>query len=195
MTDLLERFQALHIQTEEIQHPDVSLPLIKISLEGKQPVTVLMTNGLSRKEMPVPSSSVEPKRVELYWCLPDYWDLTNPNLNWMFSWTDKLIHHLLDKEQVWYGDGHTFHSGKLSTSMKQEYLMLMKPFLLDELFSQENKLSDLGFLAIVPLFKAEFEFKQRKGTFSLINKMVDQGVSEVLDDYRESLLKRKFGLF
>jgi hypothetical protein len=78
--------------------------------------------------------------------------------------------------------------------MKQEYLMLVKPLIVsDVLFKVQEAGKSIGFLSIVPLFKTEFDFKQQKGTSSLVTKMTEGGVSELLDDYRESLLKKRFG--
>jgi hypothetical protein len=196
MSDLLDYFLKQNVTAESFQHPEVSLPLLKIRMEGKRPVTLIMTDGLSQKKMKLPAQSNEFDQVELYWALPEYWDLSdlsNPNTNWIFHWLNKLIRHLLDKD-VWLGHGHTFQCQPLSLTMKQEYLMLMKPLIVNDVLSKAQEATkNVGFLAIVPLFKTEFDFKQQKGTNSLVTKMTEGGVSELLDDYRESLLKKRFG--
>jgi hypothetical protein len=196
MSELLEYFLKQHITAESFQHPEVSVPLLKIKIEGKRPVTLIMTDGLSQKKMKLPEQSIEFDQIELYWALPEYWDLSslsNPNTNWIFHWLNKLVRHLLDKD-AWFGHGHTFQCQPLSSTMKQEYLMLMKPLMVNDVLSKVQEAGkSIGFLSIVPLFKTEFDFKQQKGTSSLVTKMTESGVSEILDDYRESLLKKRFG--
>jgi hypothetical protein len=196
MSELLEYFLKQNITAESFQHPEVSVPLLKLKIEGKRPVTLIMTDGLSEKKMKLPEQSSEFDKIELYWALPEYWglsDLSNPNTNWIFHWLNKLVRHLLDKD-VWFGHGHTFQTQSLSPSMKQEYLMLMKPLIVNDVLSKVQEAGkSIGFLSIVPLFKTEFDYKQQKGTNSLITKMTEEGVSEILDDYRESLLNKRFG--
>jgi hypothetical protein len=196
MSELLEYFLKQNITAESFQHPEVSVPLLKLKIEGKRPVTLIMTDGLSQKKMKLPEQSNEFDQIELYWALPEYWDLSDlssPNTNWIFHWLNKLVRHLLDKD-VWFGHGHTFKTQSLSPTMKQEYLMLMRPLIVDNVLSKVHEaVQSIGFLSIVPLFKAEFDFKQQKGTSSLVTKMTEDGVSEILDDYRESLLKKRFG--
>lgn len=196
MSELLNSFLEHNISAESFQHPEVSVPLLKIKIEGKRPVTLIMTDGLSEKKMKLPEQSNEFDHVELYWALPEYWDLSdlsNPNTNWIFHWLNKLVRHLLDKD-VWFGHGHTFKTQSLSPTMKQEYLMLMRPLMLNDVLSKLQEMrKSVGFLSIVPLFKTEFDYKQQKGTSSLVTKMTERGVSEILDDYRESLLNKRFG--
>ncbi len=196
MSEILEYFLKQNITAESFQHPEVSVPLLKLKIEGKRPVTLIMTDGLSQKKMKLPEQSNEFDQIELYWALPEYWDLSdlsNPNTNWIFHWLNKLVRHLLDKD-VWFGHGHTFKTQSLSPTMKQEFLMLMRPLIVDDVLSKVHEaVQSIGFLSIVPLFKAEFDFKQQKGTSSLVTKMTEDGVSEILDDYRESLLKKRFG--
>ena len=185
-------------EVSDLIQPGVNIPLLQIHLKGQRNAMFICTNGLADKQMSVPVHLTDPNRVELLWCLPDYWDISaeqNPNMNWVFPWMNKLVQHLLSND-TWFGHGHTFQTGPLSTTMKQEYLMLMNPLLFNREFeSVFNGVETIHFLAITPIFKREFEFKQRKGTQSLIKKMEDSGVTEMLDDYRESLLNRKFGLF
>jgi len=188
----------LSAEVNDFSQPHIEIPLLELRLTGQRNATFICTNGLSDKKMNVPEHLDEPNRVELLWCLPDYWDLSatqNPSMQWIFPWTTKLTQHLLSND-TWYGHGHTFPTGQLSPTMKQDFLMLMYPQrYLNEFATLEVGDKKVHFLAIVPLFKREFEFKQRKGTQSMLNRMEEAGVTEMLDDYRESLLKRKFGLF
>jgi hypothetical protein len=51
------------------------------------------------------------------------------------------------------------------------------------------------FLAVIPVFKDEMDYKQARGTFKLLQKFNAAGVTEKLDDYRPSSLKGKWRFF
>lgn len=162
-------------------------------------ITVLMTNGLSEYAMPVPEKYKERKNVELYFCLPSYWDLTTENGKWVIEWIQKLAKHCIEKE-TWYGIGHTFPNGNpalpISTTMKQKYLMLNAPYFLEkELSPIVNEARAIHFLGIIPIFEDEMDYKMGKGTYKLLQKIEGKGVSELLDDYRMSCLKSKWRFF
>ena len=122
----------------EIQGKEGELPLIQLKLDLKSPVTILMTNGLSSYEMPVPEKVKGLEFIELYFCLPSYLDLAdteNSNTNWVFPWIQRLAKHAVDK-QTWYGHGHSMPCGAdkkpLSGLMKQNHFFLVDPILLEE---------------------------------------------------------------
>jgi hypothetical protein len=186
-------------RVKELPVADGDIPLLILDLELKSPVTVIMTNGLSQYRMPVPEKHLGQERCELYFCLPSYWDWEKvdiPGLNWPFQWIQRLGKHLLERE-TWYGAGHTFPCSEegLSETMKQSYFMLSNPILLeDELAPISDAEGNIHFLAIVPLFKKEFEYKQSHGTVKLLRNLNTHGVSEKLDDFRGSAMKRRWRL-
>jgi len=51
---------------------------------------------------------------------------------------------------------------------------------------------EIHFLGVIPLFEDEFNLKQSKGTFKFRQKLVNNSVSEKLDDFRTSFMKRKW---
>lgn len=181
----------------EIPVAEGDVPLLILDLELKSPVTVVVTNGLSNYHMSVPEKEAGRERCELYFCLPSYWDwekVDHPGLNWPFQWIQRLAKHLTNNG-TWYGAGHTFPCGAdgLSETMKQSYFMLANPILLEEeLAPIPDPEGNIHFLAIIPLFKKEFEYKQSHGTVKLLSKMNLQGVTEKLDDFRGSVLKRRW---
>lgn len=175
------------------------LPLLVLDLELKSPVTVIVTNGLSDYKMPVPEKWEGREYNELYFCLPSYWeweDLKNPNTNWVFDWIQRLAKYVVEKE-TWFGHGHTLSIGndykQLSNTMKQTHLFLSDPMLLvDELAPVTVDGKTINFLAIVPIFKDEMDYKEHKSTFKFVQKMDNAGVTEKLDDFRSSVLKRRW---
>lgn len=175
------------------------LPLLVLDLELKSPVTIIVTNGLSDYKMPVPEKWEGREYNELYFCLPSYWeweDLKNPNTNWIFDWIQRLAKYVVEKE-TWFGHGHTLSIGKdhkqLSNTMKQNYFFLSDPMLLvDELAPVNVDGKIINFLAIIPIFKDEMDYKEHKSTFKFVQKMDNAGVTEKLDDFRSSVLKRRW---
>lgn len=175
------------------------IPLLILDLELRTPVTVVMTNGLSNYQMPVPEKWEDRAFNELYFCLPSYWeweDLDNPNTNWVFDWLQKLAAYVVEKE-TWFGHGHTMPCGKemkpLSSTMKQNHFFLSDPMLLiDELAPVSVDDKTIRFLSVIPIFKDEMDYKQHKSTFKFVQKMDNAGITEKLDDFRSSVLKRRW---
>lgn len=186
-------------RVKELPVADGDIPLLILDLELKSPVTVIMTNGLSKYRMTVPEKNAGRERCELYFCLPSYWDWEKadiPGLHWPFEWIQRLGKHLIQSE-TWYGAGHTFPCGEegLSDTMKQSYFMLCDPILLEnELTPVPDAEGDIHFLAILPLFKKEFEYKQSHGTVKILSNLNTHGISEKLDDFRGSAMKRRWRL-
>ena len=183
----------------EIPVSEGEMPLLIIDLELKSPVTVIVTNGLSKYKMPVPEKFEGREYNELYFCLPNYWeweDTENPQMNWVFPWIQRLAKFVVEKE-TWFGHGHTMPCGKemesLSNTMKENHFLLSDPILLEEELAPV-KLDDktVHFLSIIPVYKDEFEYKQSRGTFKLLQKFRYQGITEKLDDFRVSIRRSKW---
>jgi hypothetical protein len=177
---------------------DNSISLILIDLLKDYRVQLLVTDGFSQYCMPVPENLKNKEKCELYFCLPSYWDLndkTNQNMMWIIDWLPRITDYAI-KTSSWFSHGHTIQCSKenlpLSQKMKQEYLVLSNPIYLEKVLRPIN---DIHFLSVIPIFKSEFEYKQKKGMEKLINKFIAAGVSEKLDDFRLPSLKRKFRLF
>lgn len=165
----------------------------------KSPVSVLLTDGLSAYKMPVPREIESSEFVELYFCLPNYWDLgspENPQMNWVFFWAQRLVNYV-QENNTWFAHGHTMPCGKekkpLSATMKQNHFLLSSPILLEEEFRPlvvEDKV--IQFLSIIPIFEKEMNYKQHKGMGKFMQKMMNSGITEKLDDFRGSALKSKW---
>lgn len=175
------------------------LPLLALDLESNSPITVIMTDGLSHYKMPVPEKYAGREYNELYFCLPSYWEwetLDNENMNWIYTWIYKMSDYVV-KNQTWFGHGHTIPAGKdklpISATMRQNHFFLCDPILLDEALAPLS-VGDkqIHFLAIVPIFEDEMDYKQARGAFKLLQKFNSSGVTEKLDDFRSSVLKSKW---
>ena len=194
---LIQRFGEHRVS--ELPVNEGEIPLLILDLELRSPVTVIVTNGLSDYTMPVPEKWEGREHNELYFCLPSYWEweeMENPQMNWVFNWIQRLAKFVVENE-TWFGHGHTMPCGTdpkpLSNTMAQNYFMLADPMLLEsELAPIEKDGKEIHFLSILPLFKDEFDYKQSRGTFKFIQKLINNGITEKLDDYRGSAMKRKW---
>jgi hypothetical protein len=175
---------------------------ILIEIQKRSKINVLMTNGLSNFEMNVPEKHQNSKNIELYFCLPSYWDFENQedeNLNWVFPTLFRYHQHILSKN-TWFGVGHTIPFSNplkaISTSMKQSYFFVNEPiFLKDEMTALTIGEKNVHFLALIPIFEDELDYKMGKGTYKFQKKLHAQNVSELLDDYRATVLKSKWRFF
>lgn len=194
--ELIQRFGEEAIS--EIPVKEGEMPLLMIELNRGSKIRVLTTNGLHNYRMPVPEAEAGKEYNELYFCLPSYWEpeeLDNPKMNWVYYWIQRLVKHVEEKE-TWYGHGHTMPTGKealpLSDTMKQNYFMLSDPILLEhELRPLRVGDKEVRFLAIIPLFEKEFEYKRGKTTRKLMKRLLHNHVDEKLDDFRESVMKSR----
>jgi len=161
--------------------------------------TVLMTLGLSDFKMSVHEKHIGEEFNELYFLLPNYWnitDLENQKYNWVFSWLQRLKNFAIEKN-TWFGNGHTFPCGKdmesLSETMLQNHFILTRPIELDEDLAVINlETKSVGFLGVIPIFPDEMDFKQGKGTAKLFDKFRTYNVTEKLDDFRSSVLRSRW---
>ncbi len=196
---MVKRFGAHRVL--DVPTKEGEIPLIMLDLEIRGPISVLVTNGLSDYKMPVPEMLEGREYNELYFCLPSYWeweDMENPRTNWVFDWIQRLAKHVVEKN-TWFGHGHTMPCGSnmesLSETMLQNHFILTDPMLLEnELAPIKVGDKEVRFLAIIPMFPDEMDYKQGKGTFKLLQKFSNKSVTEQLDDFRSTVLKRNWRL-
>ncbi|MFM7662031.1 MAG: suppressor of fused domain protein [Bacteroidota bacterium] len=165
-------------------------------------VNVLMTSSFHTYQMPVPEKLQPLEYGELYFCIPEYWDMKNPNsaeFNWLFEWLIRITTYTINNN-TWLGDGHTYDCSKngkqLSHSIKQDHLFISSPnYLEEELKPIELEGKIIHFWALIPLFGDEMDYKQGKGTVKLKKKFLIKGVTEKLDEFRQSCLKNRWLFF
>lgn len=210
MTDLKEalsqRFGAENVRETRFENPDKpelsAYPFLVIEIQARSAIKILMTQGLSDYRMPVLEKFAGKEHNELYFCLPSYWDLedhSNPEMNWVFDVLFRLQKHALDK-QTWFGTGHTIPFANplspISAKMKQMYFFLNDPvFLAEQLKPISMGEKTVHFLGVIPIFEDELDYKIGKGTYKFQKKLAHQDVTELLDNYRSTVLKSKWRFF
>jgi len=181
--------------TEESDYID----LIQVDIETNIPLRLIMTNGLSSYNMPVPERYKGREYTEIFFCIPGYWDFEdkeNEAMQWPLNTIQKLAKNVLENE-TWYGPGHTIANGnpvkEISATMKQNHFLLADPIEVESYLTPlEVDGNKIYFLAIIPLFYNEFERKMGKGYPKWIRKFRQKKGNEILDDYRQSIYRSRW---
>ncbi|MBM3419378.1 MAG: suppressor of fused domain protein [Bacteroidetes bacterium] len=185
---------------EKIEFNGEELLLFK---SKEQPLSsILMTYGLSDSAMNAHKKHLDEVHKELYFMLPSYWEvkeLDNPKFNWVFHWLIHLKKYVL-ANNTWFGHGHTMPCGKdmkaLSETMLQNHFILSRPIALsNDLAPIQLNNREVGFLAIIPIFGDEMDYKQGKGTVKFFHKFQSAKITEKLDDFRKTSLRAKWRFF
>lgn len=195
---LSQRFGSNQVQIIERNNEAFCL----IHLPGSKELRILMTTGLSDHQMKVHEKHTGEEFKELYFLIPSYWDLNDvkdANMNWVFDWLSKLKKYIISND-TWLGHGHTLQTGKemnpISPNMKQNHFILSDPIELTvELAPVQLKGKSIGFLALIPIFADEMDYKQGKGTAKLFAKFALQNITEKLDNFRSTALKTRWNFF
>ena len=163
-----------------------------------KPYQLVLTVGLSNKNQKPIEKYANLKHIELYFCLPEYWQIDDTH--WSVDYINKIA-QIPQKNNTWFGPGDTIPTAKppveISEKLKQSYFILSEPMLLEkELKTIQLENKTIYFFAIIPIFKLEFEYKMRNSAKVLIAKMQYKKTNELVDEYRNSVArKRILGLF
>lgn len=154
---------------------------------------ILITEGLSEFEMPVPERLEVKRRCELAFVFPSYWpddfyEQENENYNWPTEWL-KRIAVLPEKKNTWLGEGHSFPAEKLAPITEQEAFILVKPSVVKAL-----KVEDDGpaVYAVVPITQKELNYKLKNGAPKFLKKFYTQSI-EIIDLQRTPFKLKRFG--
>ncbi|MBK9591756.1 MAG: suppressor of fused domain protein [Crocinitomicaceae bacterium] len=174
---------------------DFAIKLIKPKGEKFQ---ILYTEGLSKNIQIGGQSNKKYQRIELYFLLPDFWDLAKKE--WPVFWLNKIA-QVPQKNKTWFGVGDTLPAGnppkEVDEVLKCTYFILSDPMLLDSKLSSDLEAEEaFSFLAVIPIFEREFDFKMQNSATPLLKIFKDKQIFEMIDTYREPVARKKFmGIF
>ena len=160
---------------------------------------IISTIGMSDYSMPVPETFSDKSKIELFFVLPDYWkpdDLESQNHKWV--WDQITFMSSFPKErETWFGPGHTIPYSKDGSPISEKYeqvaFLMAEPYVLEEEMKPMLTESDsITFLAVIPLFKNELDFKNKSGTHLLLRKFLKKGISEKVDMFRQCGVRKKW---
>lgn len=156
---------------------------------------LIFTEGCARREQEVNGEeNLDLKHIELYIHLPDYINIKL--VNWPIDWMSRIA-RVPQKNKTWFGYGDTLPAGNppenITNDFQANHFILSKPIGLSETLKQTISFK---FLAIIPIFQTEFDYKMRNSHTVLFEKMEKKGVTELIDLYRSSTCrKRLLGMF
>lgn len=158
---------------------------------------ILYTDGLSIRLQPVDDKNWKFQHIELYFLLPDYWDLFKES--WPVYWLDRIA-QVPQKNNTWFGPGDTLPAGnppeKINEIFECSYFILSEPLLLEELNTNSFEDSSFRMMAVIPIFSKEFEFKSQNSGKALLKILQEKQIFEMVDIYRKPVARRKFmGMF
>jgi len=171
---------------------------LKLLSSKARKFNLLYTEGLSQKEQPVDEKNQQLKRLELYFLLPDYWDLSKKK--WPVDWLNRIA-QVPQKNKTWFGTGDTLPAGNppeyVDPQLKCSYFILSEPILLGhELRGDQWHDANFSMLAVIPIFKREFDYKSQNSSKALLQIFKEKGVTEMIDTYRDPVARKRFmGLF
>lgn len=166
---------------------------IKVAKLVDYKVQFLFTEGLSNHTQRVKEGFEPFQHIELYFCLPDYWDLEKDI--WPVDWLDRLA-TLPQKNNTWFGPGDTIPAGNppqlLTDRFPANHFVLSEPILMAPLFEDERfKNIETAFLSIIPICQEELDYKLKNSATVLIRRIMNKGYSEKVDVFRTSVCRKR----
>jgi hypothetical protein len=166
----------------------------------------LITSGMSERAMKTPAGAEEWAYAELMICLPPEWrmcqeDFKDENNYWPIRLL-KMLARFPHEYDTWLGVFHTVPYGNPGEPMASKNrftgAILAPPVLAPEEFwrFQVHPELTINFLAVIPLYAEEMEFKLKHGAEALFERFDAANVTELVDINRKNVVKKKFlGLF
>ncbi|WP_220498234.1 suppressor of fused domain protein [Rhodopirellula sp. JC639] len=206
----VEAHIAKHIgEVESVWHELIS-DLVHIDVHWvkpspERPFHTLVTTGMSDRPMSPPEGAEELAYAELMICLPPDWKLDEQSLSdtanyWPIQWL-KYLARFPHEYETWLFDGHTIPNGDPADPLDESTgfigWLLTFPATTDEDFIRlkVSEEKSIYFLAAIPLYQNEMDFKLKYGTENLLKRFDKAGYNEVLDPNRKDVTKKRFWLF
>ncbi len=188
-----------HELVSDLVHIDVHM----VGPTEERPYHTLVTSGMSDLPMTVPEGAEAYRHAELSICLPEPWPLTQEAFAdernyWPIRWL-KMLARLPHEYNTWLGWGHTVPNGdppeRFARNTKLCCALLLHPLLAPDDFQQLTMPDGrtVNFLALVPLYREEMEYKLKHGTEALLERFAEAEVNELLDVRRSNVCKARRG--
>jgi len=165
----------------------------------------LVTSGMSARAMKAPVGAEDWAYAELLICLPPDWPLQDENfkdeINYWPIRLLKILARFPHQYDTWLSVFHSIPFGNPPTSIAANVpftgAMLTPPRLAPEEFWRFRIHPELtiNFLAVVPLYTEEINFKLTKSGNELFDRFEKEHITELVDVRRKNVAKKRFGLF
>lgn len=184
-----------HELVSELVHLDVHV----VDPTPERDYYTLVTSGMSDRPMAVPEGAEEFRYAELLICLPPTWKLEQRDFKdeanfWPVRWL-KMLARLPHEYDTWLAPGHTVPNGDPPRPFARNTglccALVADPVLFNagfrRLYAGPEK--TINFLALVPLYREEMDFKLRHGYEALAERLAEAGVTELLDVRRPNVCR------
>jgi hypothetical protein len=184
-----------HEIISDLVHVDVHW--VQPTLE--RPYHTLVTSGMSDKPMTVPNGAEEFRYAEVMLCLPDDWPISEEAFKDERNyWPVRLLKataRFPHEYDTWVCFGHTVTNGNppepYHPSAKFDGILLSVPMLVEkEFWTLDTPEKKIRFYSIIPLYSQEMDFKVKQGADTLIDKLCELEISELLNIKRKNVCKR-----
>jgi len=204
--EINSHFGDIFTDCEAVVFHEVVSDLVHIDVNVMKPTQtggfhILYTTGMSDLPMTLPDHIAERtdlRYAELIMLLPDSW---NPGKSFSIStemplqdsWAIDLIKYLArfpHEHKTWLCDGHTIPNGSnyepyLKDSRMSCVVLLPSPIeALSNLITADG--TTINFYSVLPITRAEAEFKLKRGMDALLDKFTKTKVPLIIDMYRKS---------
>jgi hypothetical protein len=160
---------------------------------------------MSDRPMTVPEGEEDSRFAELVLHLPPYWQLSNEAFGddanyWPVYWL-KSMARLPHEYETWFAPGHTIPNGDPPEPFGENtdmccWMLMSPPFFPDEFASlQIDSRKTINFLAMLPLYEEEVDFKLQRGAGELVDRLGQLSIDSLIDVRRDNVCKRRIGPF
>jgi predicted Zn finger-like uncharacterized protein len=185
-----------HELVSDLVHIDIH----QVAPTEQKPYWTLITSGMSDLPMTTPEGVDVPRYAELLISLPPTWPLDqaafkDENHYWPLRWL-KLLARLPHEYETWLDWGHTIPNGDPTSPFASNTqlcsAMILDPVLVPDEFRNLTIHQDkvISFFSFVPIYQEEVDFKLKRGSTPLIERLANEGVNELLITDRKNVCKR-----
>jgi len=201
ITDHIERyfgtdFFVLDEKKSSVVHVDVHV----VRPTPTRPYFTLLTSGMSDLDMRVPEGLEDLALAEVCLCLPKEWPLAMDDFGWReprYFWPIAILQQAARYphiNQTWFSWGHTVGSVERPEPLHVETrftgLILSTPATFpegaDTVETKDGRA--IHYLALIPLLEQEMKFKQKFDSDTLVEKLKEADVTELLNPKRSSVV-------
>jgi hypothetical protein len=193
-----EPAQVLHEIIPFDPHIDIEI----VPPSPQRPYYTLITAGMSELPMTVPKGKKESAYAELMLCVPASWKFDEKSLegqrySFPIDWL-RLMARFPHDGGTFLAPGHTIPNGDppepLAPGSKLCCLLIREPVTTPDGFRTLTiKKKTIRFYALIPLYEDEMRFKVAKGYKALDALLQENGVTELLDVKRPSVVSGSKG--
>ena len=183
----------------EKESPGIHVDVYVVEATRERNYKRLITSGMSEKAMPVPEGALDGRYAELTLCLPPEWPLSpeafKDEANYWRVRLLKGVARFPHKNRTWLYAGHSMNWSEPPQAFAANTAMTSVALLWSKLSPPEAQTIYLGrkksarLWAVYPLHEAEANFKISNGSDALEKLLDAEGVTELLDPGRPSVVR------